>query len=241
MISAFSMVPASAATFVHLIADGNQDLSSGDTFNGMTNFQNDTNATAISPYTAAWDYTDDIFSDGTYIYRTNSDGGTTSVTKYDSLVNMATGTGGVTTPFSQTWSYDDEFFSDGTYFYRTGTNGTTHVNLARYASYSDLTSNNVDQTFEFSTQFSKDDEFFSDGTNYYRTDSAGVTPSFAVYPTFTDLLNHQNYTTYDFYSDYEPISWPLEDQFLAIPVPEPATLALLAGGTAVLRLKRKRK
>lgn len=90
-------------------------------------------------FSVDWADSDEFFSSATEYYRTNSSTGTPSLTSYPSFADLIANTNSTTSnTFNSTYAFDDQFFHDGTYFMRTGTSGGNHVNIARYASLTDL-------------------------------------------------------------------------------------------------------
>lgn len=240
----FCALPAFAnnIAFIRLGTSPTADITSGVTYTSYDDFINNANGSNITPFTASYTNTNSFFADGTYIYRTNSSGGvTTSVTRYTSVANMATDTGGVESALSQSANLSADFFSDGTYYYKTNIVSNSHDSVTRYNSYADLLSNTAGQTFDFVINYYGSDEIFSDGTYYYRTNTMafGNTLGISAYQSFANLLTDTSMPFQEF---------PVGDEraaldFFAIPVsstPEPTTLVLLAAGAVLLKLKRKK-
>ena len=185
-----------------------------------------------------------VFSDGTFYYKTVANGGVTNqVVRYASLDGLSTDTGGTifnltTGGNPATWNLADSFFSDGTYFYRNGSVDPVTPVVGRYDSFADMVSDTNPIYFDYAGGgYSLADRFFAVNGIFYRSlTSGGLVTGFAVYDTFEALrVNNASHV------ENSASLWGTADRFIAIAVvPEPSTCAFLAAGAAAIFVWRRR-
>jgi len=195
------------------------DLAS-DTSTGIT--------TNISPVINSYQ---SIFFDGASYYKTMSEGGGSvdTIFRYDSYQDLATNTSGTRFAFSQVWGFSDAFFADGLGNYYV--NDSTASNVTQYPSFTDLVNdtNGLDGSYTSGGSpitWGADNRFFAYEGTFYRTNTNGSTPGSIV----TDFVTYSSYANLLVDSPSGTISsgaaYPVEDQFIAVPVPEPSAWAL---------------
>ena len=193
------------------------------------------------------DFTQSQTTNG-YLYRTvyNAQGRVSQIVRYlatpaDPMGNLRTGTGGETFNFSgfgsnAGWDREDDMFADGLgNFYRNGTSSTGNNGVTKYTSFQDFLTGTNGQYFAYGTTYGWHDRFFAFEGKFYRTNTGGPNgsvSSFAVYNSFTDLVNRNVAQT------ISSANWSEGDIF--IPVPAPGAIALLgmAGAFGSRRARR---
>jgi len=212
------------------------------------------NAGSISPAIAHAKYVsvfgDFIQSQNTqgYIYKSvyNAQGRVSQIVRYEALAsdpvgNFRTNTGGVTYDLSgfgssAGWDREDDMFADGLgNFYRNATNSSGNFGVTKYTSFQDFLTNTNGQYFAYGITYGWNDRFFAFEGKFYRTNTGGPggsVSSFAVYNSFSDLVNRVVAQTIN------STNWNQADLF--IPVPAPGALALLgmAGAIGSRRTRR---
>ena len=209
---------------------------------------------SISPSIADAKYVS-VFGDFTqsqttqgYIYKSvyNAQGRVSQIVRYaalatDPLGNFRTDTGGVTFNLSgfgssAGWDREDDMFADGLgNFYRNGTSSTGNNGVTKYTSFQDFVSNTNGTYFAYGTTYGWNDRFFAFEGKFYRTNTGGPNgsvSSFAVYNSFSDLVNRNVAQTIN------STNWDRADLF--IPVPAPGALALL-GAAGLVGFRRVRR
>lgn len=183
-----------------------------------------------------------------YIYKSiyNAQGRVSQIVRYvalatDPLGNFRTNTGGETFNLSgfgssAGWDREDDMFADGLgNFYRNGTSSTGNNGVTKYTSFQDFVSNTNGTYFAYGTTYGWNDRFFAFEGKFYRTNTGGPNgsvSSFAVYNSFSDLVNRNVAQTIN------SANWDRADLF--IPVPAPGALALL-GVAGVVGSRRARR
>ncbi len=234
-------------------APGGSGNGVGDTlyqYSSLANVASNTGATSssISPSIGDANYTC-IFGDFTQsqttagnVYKTlyNAQGRVSQIVRYtalstDPLYNLRTNTGGQVfnmTGFGSSagWDREDDFFHDGTYFYRNQTVSGGSAGVTRYSSFSDLISASNGTYFNYgngsNARYGYNDRFFAFEGKFYRTNTGGPggsVNSFAVYNSFTDLVNGNAAQTIN------SANWSRGDIFIAVPAPGAAALVGIAG------------
>jgi hypothetical protein len=209
---------------------------------------------SISPSIANAKYVS-VFGDFTqsqttqgFIYKSvyNAQGRISQIVRYEALAtdplgNFRTDTGGVTFNLSgfgssAGWDREDDMFADGLgNFYRNGTSSTGNNGVTKYTSFQDFVSNTNGTYFAYGTTYGWNDRFFAFEGKFYRTNTGGPNgsvSSFAVYNSFSDLVNRNVAQTIN------STNWDRADLF--IPVPAPGALALL-GVAGVVGSRRARR
>jgi hypothetical protein len=209
---------------------------------------------SISPSIADAKYVS-VFGDFTqsqttqgFIYKSvyNAQGRISQIVRYEALAtdplgNFRTDTGGVTFNLSgfgssAGWDREDDMFADGLgNFYRNGTSSTGNNGVTKYTSFQDFVAGTNGQYSAYSATYGWNDRFFAFEGKFYRTNTGGPNgsvSSFAVYNSFSDLVNRNVAQTIN------STNWDRADLF--IPVPAPGALALL-GAAGVVGFRRVRR